>query len=323
MRIAILGSTSQIARDLIRQFANSNDYELVLFARQPEIVVTWLKTVGIAKGLVVSGYADFTTAQRFDAVINFVGIGNPARVAAMGASIFDVTLRYDELGMVYVREHPFCRYIFLSSGAVYGSKFDEPVAENTMASFPINNVQPQDWYGLAKMYAEARHRALSHLPIVDLRVFNYFSYSTDIEARFLITDVLRAIRDQQVMQTSHQNIVRDYVGPKEIADLIQKVLRAPPSNVAIDCFTLNPVDKISMLERMRSEFGLKYELVTTQTGVLATGSKIHYYSKSRKANELFGYKPETTAIEIVVQQSRQMLTVSDQYNSITATLSNL
>jgi len=311
MRIAILGATSQIAKDLILSFASKNNHELALFARRPEVVKHWLAIVGLAGRYAAADFGSFIIKERFDAIINFVGVGNPVQTAVMGATILDVTLKYDGLAIEYVRHYPHCKYIFLSSGAAYGSNFEDPVDETSKTMFAINNLTAQDWYGVAKMHAECRHRSLAHLPIVDIRVFNYFSYSADIEARFLITDVLRAIRDQQVMQTSHQNIVRDYFGPKEITNLIQKVLRAPPSNISIDCFTQNPVDKISMLERMRSEFGLKYELVSTQTGVLATGSKIHYYSKSRKATELFGYKPETTAIEIVVQQSRQMLAVSD------------
>ena len=45
----------------------------------------------------------------------------------MGASIFDVTLKYDEMALDYVRQHPDCRYIFLSSGAAYDSKEEHSV----------------------------------------------------------------------------------------------------------------------------------------------------------------------------------------------------
>ena len=79
---------------------------------------------------------------------------DPVQAAAMGASIFDVTLKYDEMALDYVRQHPHCRYIFLSSGAAYGSSFDEPVDENTKAVIAINNLQPQDWYAVAKLHAE-------------------------------------------------------------------------------------------------------------------------------------------------------------------------
>ena len=37
-----------------------------------------------------------------------------------------ITLQYDQLAIDYINKHPACRYIFMSSGAVYGSNFDEP-----------------------------------------------------------------------------------------------------------------------------------------------------------------------------------------------------
>jgi hypothetical protein len=43
------------------------------------------------------------------------------------------------------------------------------------------------------MHAEAKHRALFNFSIVDVRVFNYFSHTQDMNARFLITDIVRAI----------------------------------------------------------------------------------------------------------------------------------
>jgi nucleoside-diphosphate-sugar epimerase len=225
----------------------------------------------------------------------------------MGVAILDITYEFDDLALQYLKKNPGCRYIFFSSGAVYGGGFASPADDQICSSFDVNHLGQQDWYGLAKMYSEARHRALSHLQIVDLRVFNYFSYSADIEARFLITDILRSIREGNILQTSKENIFRDYIGPNEISQMIQRVFQSPFRNAAIDCFSLEPVDKISLLARMKTEFGLKYELVEQQTGLVATGSKMHYYSNSRKASDLFGYIPEATSLEVVLEQCRLML----------------
>ena len=45
MRIAILGATSQIAKDLALSFSASSEHDLVLYARRPEVVSAWLKNV--------------------------------------------------------------------------------------------------------------------------------------------------------------------------------------------------------------------------------------------------------------------------------------
>ena len=298
-RIAILGATSQIAKDLIVSFSNEKDKQLHLFARRPDDVTKWLNDVGLSERYLVDDFGAFGT-QEFDAILNFVGVGNPAQAAAMGASIFDVTFQYDELALNYVRQHSDCRYIFLSSGAAYGSSFDAPVDVETKATIAINNLQPQDWYGVAKLHAECRHRSLAHLPIVDIRVFNYFSPTQDMNAGFLITDILRAIRDKKVLKASDDYIVRDFIGSDDFYQLIQAILTSPATNAVVDCYSKSPIDKHTLLNEMQTHFGLQYELVKNTTVVNATGTKPHYYSLNKRASN-FGYAPKYTSLEIFIK----------------------
>ena len=123
MRIAILGATSQIAKDLIVSFSSETDKYLHLFARRPNEVNQWLSTVDLAGRYLVADFSGFAK-QEYDAVINFVGVGNPAQAVVMGNTIFDVTLRFDEMVLDYLKMHPTCRYLFLGSGAAYGSNFN-------------------------------------------------------------------------------------------------------------------------------------------------------------------------------------------------------
>lgn len=306
MRIAIFGATSQIAKDLVQSFAANSRHNLVLFARRPEAVTQWLAFVGLGGRYAVANFAAFNTEQHFDAILNFVGVGNPVQAAAMGASIFDVTLQYDELALSYVRQHPACRYIFLSSGAAYGASFDAPVDANTKATVPINNLQPQDWYGVAKLHAECRHRSLPQLPIVDIRVFNYFSHTQDMDARFLITDILRAIRDKTVLKVSADYIVRDFIHPSDFCNLVNSVLASPAANAVVDSYSRAPIDKPTLLAAMQERFGLQYEIVKTGAGVNATGGKPQYYSLNTGAAN-FGYEPRMTSIEGIVHEMKSML----------------
>jgi nucleoside-diphosphate-sugar epimerase len=305
MQIAILGATSQIAKDLILAFTKQDNHELVLFARRPEIVIQWLASVGLSGRYAVKDFAAFSTDEYFDALLNFVGVGDPAQAAAMAASIFDVTLKYDQLALSYLEQHPLCRYIFLSSGAAYGSSFEAPVNENTKATFAINNLQPQDWYAVAKLYAECRHRSHPELFIIDVRVFNYFSRSQDIAARFLITDILRAIRDKTVLKTSSDHIVRDFIHPSDFYQLIVALLTSPVTNVAVDCYSKAPIDKPALLVAMQDNFGLRYEILTS-AGVNATGNKPNYYSLNTKAAD-FGYQPTITSLDGLLKETRMYM----------------
>lgn len=301
MRIAILGATSQIAKDLVLSFAAQSSHELVLYARRTEVVSQWLASEGLTERYTVADFAAFSAEEYFDAILNFVGVGNPARTTAMGASIFDITLKYDEMALGYVRAHPQCRYLFLSSGAAYGSNFETPADADTKATIDINHLQPQDWYGVAKLHAECRHRALAPLPIVDIRVFNYFSHTQDMEARFLITDIVRAIRDKTVLKISADHMARDYIGPDDFYQLVNAILTSPAANVAVDCYSKAPIAKATLLAAMQEKFGFQYELVKSDSGVNATGAKPYYYSVDKRAAS-FGYVPRNTSLETLFSQ---------------------
>lgn len=304
-RIAILGATSQIARDLIVSFSAKDKTHLHLFARRPEEVRKWLASAGLPGRYPADEFSGFANHE-FDAVINFVGVGNPAQAQAMGNSIFDITLRFDELVLDYLQIHPACRYLFLSSGAAYGKVFNEPANRSTPAVVPINNLSPHEWYGVAKLHAECRHRAHPDYAIYDIRVFNYFSHTQDISARFLITDILRAIRDQVVLKTSSDYIVRDFLHPEDFYKLVRTLLSAPATNTALDCYSRAPIDKPTLLAVMQERFGLQYEITSAPVSVNATGGKPHYYSLNTRAAD-FGYRPELTSLEGILQESEKIL----------------
>jgi len=306
MYIAILGATSQIAKDLVLSFSNQSKHRLALFARRPETVEKWLESENLMGRYTIADFGGFKIDEKFDAIINFVGSGNPAQTAAMGSSIFDVTLQYDEMALSYLQQHPDCRYLFLSSGAAYGYVFDKPADVNTKAAIAINDLKPQDWYAVAKLYAECRHRSLMHSPIVDIRVFNYFSCSQDIAARYLITDILRAIRDNEVLRTSPEYIVRDFLHPSDFHGLVTSLLSSPAANAVVDAYSREPIDKSELLSAMQEKFGLQYEITEAAAVVNATGRKPHYYSLNKRAAD-FGYQPRMTSLEGVLLESGKIL----------------
>lgn len=304
--IAILGATSHIARDFVLA-ASRAGYDLFLFSRRPQDVSAWLTSHGMTGSRPVSeGYENFGIHD-YDVIVNFVGIGDPARAASMGSSILDVTQQFDALASTYLEQHPEARYVFLSSGAVYGPTFPEPANQNTMAQIPINHLSGQDYYSIAKLYAETCHRTLAPLPIIDIRVFNYFSRTVDIAARYFITDILRAIREGCELETGSATMHRDYLVPTDFFTLVDCVLRASPANCAVDTYSRAPVEKFELLDAMRREFGLRYRISPTPPVVNATGTKPNYYSTNRRAEE-FGYQPRFTSLEGVIAESRALLT---------------
>jgi nucleoside-diphosphate-sugar epimerase len=109
------------------------------------------------------------------------------------------------------------------------------------------------------------------------------------------------VRAGTVLQTSAAPMVRDYLHPDDFFQLVRCVLRAPPANCALDCYSAAPVDKATLLAAMAARFGLRYE-VGTAAGVNATGAKPHYYSLNRHAAG-FGYQPACSSLDGIVRES--------------------
>jgi len=304
MRIAIFGATSEIAKDLINLFATYINYDLVLFARRPEAVLVWLKSKGLTNRYVIKDYDHFNDDLKFDAILNFVGVGNPAKAVEMGSKIIDITYYFDTVVLRYLKKNPMCQYIFMSSGAAYGSNFREPVSKQSYAEFPLNQLTSQDWYGLSKLYAETRHRSLK-FSIVDIRIFNYFSSTQSLAANYFITDLIRAIKRKEVFLTSRENIVRDYIGAIDFYNLINAVLVNPEKNIVLDCYSKKPINKYSILQSFQEEFGLKYEFTSESTGINSTGSKLCYYSINYSAKDI-GYVPLKSSLDLLIGEARKI-----------------
>jgi nucleoside-diphosphate-sugar epimerase len=306
MRIAILGATSQIAQDLILSFSINKDYDFLLFGRNIELLEKWINSENLSEKYQVKEYSEFSNDQKYDMIINFVGIGDPAKAQKTGNDIFKITEQYDDMALEYVKQHKKTKYIFLSSGAVYGGNYQEPVNKDTIATIDINNLKSTDWYTLAKLYAEAKHRSLSDLSIIDVRVFNYFSHTQNIDTRFLITDIVRAIKNKEVFKTSVDNIVRDFITPPDFYNLIQAIIDAKSTNIALDCYTKNPVSKFDLLSELKNKFGLIYDFDENIDTIDATGAKVNYYSTNKISGNI-KYMPDNTSLDGIIQEMNCVL----------------
>ena len=301
MKIVILGATSQIAQDLILSFSINKDYDFSLFCRNVVVLEKWINSENLSERYQIQEYSEFGNHKKYDVIINFVGIGDPEKSQEIGNNIFKITEQYDEMVLEYLKCNKETKYIFLSSGAVYGGDYKDPVKKDTLATININNLATTDWYAIAKLYAEARHRSLPDLSIVDIRVFNYFSHTQNINARFLITDIVRALKNGEVFKTSPDNVIRDFITPPDFYNLIQAIIDYKPLNTALDCYTKSPVEKFNLLSEIESKFGLNYEVDENLNVVNATGAKFNYYSENKIAKDI-GYNPGSTSLESIIRE---------------------
>lgn len=304
-KIAILGATGHIAKGLIVGFCRESRYELSLFARSPGRTIDFLTGTGCAQGAVVAPLTEFGGCV-YDVIINCVGIGDPGKLKEAISSIFDVTETYDNLVLDYLKAHADSLYIHFSSGAAYGIDFPRPASESSFAIFAINRLMPGDYYAIAKLNAEAKHRAQPDLNIVDLRVFGYFSRFTDLGTKFFLSDVISCVQTGRELVTEPGNIVRDYIHPLDLLALVECCINKERINAAYDAYSLQPVTKFDVLDYFSTEHNLKYSVSERLGGVTVTGSKENYYSVCRRA-EGIGYTPQFTSLESIAGESQVIL----------------
>ncbi len=160
-------------------------------------------------------------------------IGDPGALQAAGAGNFRLTERFDDLVFDRLRENPSTLYVNCSSGAVYGTDFRKPATGRTRLQVDVNALTPDTHYGIAKLNAEAKHRALGGLSIVDLRIFGYFTRHIAPDARFLLAEAVTCLRGGKTMTTGPEDIVRDYVHPDDLLALLGKCMAGRPAQCRV------------------------------------------------------------------------------------------
>lgn len=296
--IAILGVTGYIGKSLLAEFfLEKNNNKLFLFSRSEIKIKNLLNNNFNESDFRVCSLVEFNKFN-YDVVINFAGMGDPSDLKKDPKNIFKVTEEVDNMVISYLEKKPKTLYINLSSGAVYGDNFNKPINEKTRTILNINNLKISEYYSVAKINAEAKHRSMSNLNIADLRVFAFFSRFVDINAGFLMSEVVDCIKNKKVFQTNNTNIVRDYVSPSDLFSLIKLIIEKGNINESFDVYSLKSISKFQLLSFLEKKYGLKYEIKESLSKDNKIISKNIYYSKNQKAKDL-GYKPLLSSIKCI------------------------
>ncbi len=291
MNIAIMGANSHIAKGLMH-FGAEAGYVIVPFSRS------------------TGGYHEFLDG-RYDVVINCVG---PGIIKDNYADWFTLAEKYDNLALQYLLEvNPEALYIHFSSGKVYGDS--GPATTQTRLQIDPNNVPRSQYLSITKLYAEAKHRVFDHLNIVDIRVFAYFSRWANLEENFFMSLAAKSLLENKTLVTDNTDVYREYLGPQDLFELVRLSILKKKLNIAIDAFTLKPVSKMDVLNRLKEEFNLDYRVDDTITIPNASGFKDKYYTTCTNATSLLGYKPTMTSEDTVVSEMRRLLDNAKTFSS--------
>ena len=305
MNVAILGANSHIAKGLILHFLTIDNVRLSLFTRSAAQTCVFLNAIGHPACVVREGYQDFLS-DNFEVIVNCVGAGTPKKLGHDYSVWFTLTEEYDNLCLAYLRAHPDTLYVNFSSGAIYGRDGTVPAGEHTVNRIEVNHIHPTDYYTIARLNSEAKHRAHEKLNIVDLRIFAYFSRFADLNSGYFITEAAKCARDKVILKTGAANMVRDYIHPDDLFTLVRKCAEAGRINAAFDAVSAAPVEKFQILDFLKAEYGLQYEVDEMRDYGSPNGEKNIYCSVFNRAAEI-GYRPVYDAMTAIEQEAQYIL----------------
>ena len=264
-----------------------------------------LKKIIPGNSLSFNSYEDFEKKE-YNAIINCIGIGNPIDFINRQSSILDITEFYDNKIINYVKKFPMTRYINLSSGAVFGQEFNTPVNDSSFSKLDINKPNQGYLYTVSKIYSEAKHRSLSDLNIIDLRIFGFFSRFIDLNGGFFMSELIKAIKNNSEFITDEIDMMRDYVSPSDFYALIKNCLFNKNINDVFDVYSNEPISKFKILQEFSSKFDLRFTVKEKIDSISPTGFKQKYYSLSKKAEKI-NYFPKFSSLETILNESSLIL----------------
>ncbi|MEI6826590.1 MAG: NAD(P)-dependent oxidoreductase [Desulfuromonadales bacterium] len=310
MNIVIMGATSHIAKGLIDKFVQKGEHNLYLFSRSGEAVQKFLDSISKSDTGSITICDDYLTFTSFsyDVIINCIGVETRNKHNCDFTRYFSVTEEYDNFAINYLRNlNSNALYISFSSGAVYGRGFTTPAEEYSMNCLQVNRILPEDYYGIVRIHAEAKHRAHPDLRIIDLRIFSYFSRYINLSDGYFITDVMEAILNDTELLTDDTNIVRDYLHPEDLFSMIDACIHAGRINRAFDVNSTSPVSKQEILQFFAAEYGLRYESKPFARSASATGAKTNYYSTCTNASKVMDYTSQYSSFDSLKQEAAYIL----------------
>ena len=112
--VAILGCTGHIGKNLIFNFKKEKKFNLFLFSRDKQKIKKVITDCNLQDDFNIKNYEQFNESK-YDAIINCIGFSDPAKIREVDNSILEITEKYDNMILDYLKEHTLVNYVNFSS----------------------------------------------------------------------------------------------------------------------------------------------------------------------------------------------------------------
>lgn len=215
-RILILGSEGFIGKNLTDNFAKTNNKvsgcDLYEAGHSP--AYDYFKVTRLSPD-----WEDIFSSRRFDFCINAAGSGNVPYSMTHPVSDFEAnTLDTIRILDTLKRLNPECKYLHISSAAVYGNPKDLPVKET-------DNLQPLSPYGYHKLLSELlcqEYFTIYGLRTAIIRPFSVYGEGLQKQLFWDVCSKLKKSDSIQLYGTGNES--RDYLHVKDLSKLVQIII---------------------------------------------------------------------------------------------------
>jgi UDP-glucose 4-epimerase len=214
MRILVIGSEGFIGSHIKNRFSGSND--------------VWCADVLSIKdssqyyqlGLLSTDFNNLFEGRQFDVCIN--ASGNGSVPISMNKPAFDFELNVTNTLKILeaIRIHnPECKFINMSSAAVYGNPSTLPINESS-------NLKPLSPYGWHKLYAEQickEYYYLYNIQTINLRLFSV--YGENLKKQLFWDIYQKCLFSKDVELFGSGNETRDFIYIEDLLEAINCVIK--------------------------------------------------------------------------------------------------
>lgn len=225
MNILILGSQGFLGTHLCNNFLkqNNNVVGVDVMETPANINFSYIKVSRLS-----TNWDTIFTKYKFDICINAAGSGNVAYsvenpLIDFEANALDVIKILDAIRLY----NPICKYIHISSAAVYGNPSKLPIKENDL-------LQPISPYGFHKHISETickEYASLYNIPIAILRPFSIFGNGLRKQLIWDLCQKMNLNKNVELFGTGKES--RDFIHVVDFVQAVNCIISSSDFNCAI------------------------------------------------------------------------------------------
>ena len=290
-QILILGSEGFIGNHLVNHFAKKGFAVsgCDLFEAPSQSNYQYYKVSRLSPEL-----EDVFGIRLYDYCVNAAGSGNVSYSMTHPVQDFEAnTLDPIRVLDIIRRTNPSCKYVHLSSAAVYGNPASLPVDEN----FKLNPLSAYGWHKLMSEHICKEYQSLYGISTAILRPFSIYGNGLKKQLLWDICNKFQQADQIQLFGTGNES--RDFLHVKDLAGLIETIINSSD-------FTGNIYNAASGVETTIRDIALLFEKYfgtnkkINFTGEVRKGDPLNWRADISKAKEL-GFSPSIN-LEQGIQQ---------------------